>query len=426
MFKRLAERVSSAIASATGPTTTTSSPATDSLMNMGFSESDARRALEANGGNVDRAADWLLTSQSSTNTNSATSQVEHDQLQKAINASLEDTRRARPQQSAAARRAGLAALDRLERVTEKSTTNTRKSPTISPNTTVKGNSNNKGKQKTNTAIASHPSVKMPKALAQHDKADVIIRCAQRVAPHSRAVDTLLRSLKNLQQDVSNLKYRTIDTTTAGYKRSLDVPGALDFLKAMGYHPSYTNHAILELSYIDPATFYLGISALEQIQETSLEYQQNKVLILFDRDIQQVLASADNDANEALKRSKFMSSLPSEPIVGGGQITVELGTQTKISRRFDGDDCLEDVLNWLGCHGSEMHDKLLAGKWYLVDRSHRNGVSYNLSELRSKTLQYIGCWPSGLLAVVSTPPTADGILPSSSRGLGAAPIDALTL
>jgi len=82
---------------------------------------------------------------------------------------------------------------------------------------------------------THLKVQIPKRLSQHDQKDVIIRCANRVAPYSLAIDTLLRSLKTIQADPSDRKYHTVDTTTAMFQRSLKAPGVLDFLKAVNFH-----------------------------------------------------------------------------------------------------------------------------------------------------------------------------------------------
>lgn len=415
MFRRLADHVSSVVASVAGNGTAEGSDPVARLTGMGFSSADARHALQVSGNNVEQAADWLLSNggvQSNSVAMVATSsRIEEDELQKAICASLEEagaTRSNHPPnittQSATSKRAGEAALARLGK--------------------------NRGKDSKaatkKSAIQSHPNVKVPKGMSQCEKEDAILRCAQRVAPNTAAVDTLLKSLKQLQQNSTNLKFRTIDTSTPGFKRSLDVPGTLDFFKAMGYHTSRGNENVLELSYVDPAAFYIGISALEQIQQTSVEYQRNKAQIVFDKEVQQIIAQADQDMQEALKRSQFISKLPSEPTMGGGFITVELGSSSKIQRKFDGDDCLQDVLNWLGANGSVIPQKLENHEWYLTNRNHANAVAYNVTALKGKTLQYIGCWPSGRLAIVPVPPSTTEYPQNSSRGLGAAPIEALSI
>merc|ERR1712137_1424353 len=156
---------------------------------------------------------------------------------------------------------------------------------------------------------THPKVQVPKRLSQHDQEDVILRCANRVAPYSLSVDTLLRSLKTIQGNPSNRKYHTVDTSTAMFQRSLNAPGVLDFLKAMNFHPNYNNTKTLTLAHFDAAAFYLGISALEQTQQNSSEYKKDKALRIFSKE----LASALSERSQELEtRKQFLSVLPSEP------------------------------------------------------------------------------------------------------------------
>jgi len=353
----------------------------------------------------------------------ASTTTEDEDIQRAIQASLDEQNSSdkdknknttpttsRPPPTAAARKAGQAAMQRSE---------------------AKGNVTSNGtKGSAAVLIASHPQVKIPKRLSQHDKEDVILRCAARIAPHPLAVDTLLRSLKTIQAHPTNNKYQTIDTTTSGFQRSLNAPGVLDFLKAMNFHPQYQQPKTLKLAILDPATFYLGISALEQVQETSPEYANNKALLKFDKEVEQALLLANSDTKEAVKRADFMSKVPSESSTArGSHMTVEIGSNTKISRKFDGDDTLQDVVNWLGAHASIIPSNLQSGEWHLVDRNHPEALPYsNLTGVLDRTLQYIGCWPSGRLAVVPTlpHPTAVGTttLVSSYRGLGAGPVEHL--
>lgn len=458
MFRRFADRVSDAVSAATeaatgGSTTTDNDTRVAELSAMGFREAEARHALRVSG-NLETAAEWLLThgtpigaagtttgtttaSRPGTRNNPiAVDDEGDDDIQRAIQASLDHRTAPAPRkannatkkttQSAASKNAGMAAARRSN------------SPT--------SNNNKKDKGKNKVAIASHPSVQVPKRLSQHDKEDVILRCAARIAPHPMAVDTLLRSLKTIQANPNNSKYQVVDTTTAGFQRSLTAPGVLDFLKAVNFHPS-SNQKIIRLSFLDPATFYLGISALEQVQLTSKKYAYSKALLQFDKEIAHHLTLADTDMNEALKRSAFMSKCPSEPASSASQITVELGSTTKINRKFDGDDTLRDVLNWLGSHASTIPEKLLVTKtgdggtgsggeddsnaegWYLVDRNHANERPYNVPELMDRTLQYIGCWPSGRLAVVPVLKNMgddDDLRIPSSRGLGAGPAEHLKM
>lgn len=513
----MTDRISEAVANVVTATTTTTSSTSPSFSNngdnddshriaqlsaMGFEPAEARHALYLSSGDMQRASEWLLangtpigiitagnnnynhpptttsTAFGANNTITEMVQEDDDDIQRAIQASLEEeelqhqlqqqlqsqslettnshhpnnpkrnTKRNEWMTSAAAKRAGHAALQRFENQAIGTTTK----PTTS--TTKSTGSNSAGR-----TIASHPNVHIPKRLSQHDKEEIIMRCTSRIASYPSAVDTLLRSLKTIQAHPNNIKYQTIDTSTATFQKSLNKPGVLDFLRAMNFQNLSRAHPTkLKLSILDPATFFLGISALEQVQQTSPDYANNKVLMKFDQEIADALALGDVDMTEALKRSQFMSQCPSESLrsTAGSQVTVELGSSHKVTRKFDADDTIQDVIHWLGSHSSMIPYKLLESKeWHLVDRNdphsrvivlttdnihnnNNNGLSFVGGEDQSgmvldRTLQYIGCWPSGRLAVVPTlphpislltPSTTNGpiTIKASSRGLGAGPVD----
>ena len=73
----------------------------------------------------------------------------------------------------------------------------------------------------------------------------------------------------------------------------------------------------------------------------------------------------------------------------------------VSRRFDGDDTLDDVLHWLGgCYGDEVLDKLRGAErvWCLCDLNRYPLLPLDVEKHRGKTLQYLGLFPSGKLGV----------------------------
>jgi len=167
-----------------------------------------------------------------------------------------------------------------------------------------------------------------------------------------------------------------------------------------------------MSHYDAAAFYLGISALEQIQNTNNEYAKDKALRVFQSELTSALK--ESSEQELKARNRFLSLLPSEPQKGGSQITIEYGVilnhthnteVTKILRNFDHDDTLGDVLNWLGGQSSLLKQKLESGDWKLVDRNRQGKEStygfleLDLEDLQHRSLQYAGCWPSGRLAIV---------------------------
>mmetsp|Transcript_8407 Transcript_8407/g.20775 ORF Transcript_8407/g.20775 Transcript_8407/m.20775 type:complete len:426 (+) Transcript_8407:56-1333(+) len=420
MFRRLRDRMNDAVSNAASSVSNTSfsDARVSELASMGFREAEARHALRLANGDMAQATEWLLSNGSplgaaenpitipesrATTTTSAPMSQEDKELQRAIQASLQtqqstnkNTTKQPRQQSAASRNAGLAAASRNQ---------------------------NKNSPPKKSLATTHPKVQMPKRLSQHDQEDIIMRCTSRVAPYSLAVDTLLRSLKTIQANPSNRKFHTVDTTTAMFQRSLNAPGVLDFLKAVNFHPNYNNQKTLTLSHFDAAAFYLGISALEQVQQNSPEYTKDKTLRLFQKDLSSALSGTGNADEEMSARRNFLSKLPSEPTKGGSQITVEYGvilnnattennnnekapqSLTRITRGFDHDDTLGDVVHWLGGQASAIPGKLERGEWRLVDRNRQGAEEdYNfhrldLEELRDSTLQYVGCWPSGRLAIV---------------------------
>jgi hypothetical protein len=446
MFRRLRDKVNDAVSNAasslssatTSTTDTTTDRRVEELSAMGFRPAEARHALREANGDWTRATEWLLQNGTPVSTmTTAVADEDDSELQHAIQASLmtdnnnnnnnnasRQRRRTPPppqQQSAASKNAGRAAATR--------TATSMSAPEVKITT-----------KKKNGLTTTHPKVQMPKRLSQHDQEDIILRCANRVAPYSLSVDTLLRSLKTIQSNPGNRKFHTVNTTTVAFQRSLNAPGVLDLLKAVNFHhhsPNNNfenNNQILTLSHYDAAAFYLGISALEQIQQTSPEYARHKALRLFQKELAPALKkdNDDDEQEEASARKRYLSKLPSEPVTGGqgSQITVEFGINIsnniannnnnnnntdnndnniqqlmKISRGFDHDDILGDVINWLGGQASVIPSKLETGEWSLVDRNRQGSEEdYNyhrldLSELSSKTLQYIGCWPSGRIAIV---------------------------
>lgn len=234
------------------------------------------------------------------------------------------------------------------------------------------------------------------------------------------MDTLYKTLKTLQSNPSHPKFRRIDQSTVGYQKSLaSAPGAEDLLQAMNYRKS--GPKTLSLDFVDQATLYLGISALEQTKLTP-EYIEAKALIDFQKEVNAAFHSADNSTEEAIARSDCMSKLPTEPAMGGAWIFVNFeGIEQKLQRKFDGDDTLEDVLNFVGGNGTLIVEKLKSGEWWLVDGHRSPPAPLDVKTLAPKTLQYIGCWPSGKLVI--RPASQQKLYAlndtvGSARGLGA--------
>ncbi|KAL7464415.1 hypothetical protein ACHAXS_004751 [Conticribra weissflogii] len=294
---------------------------------------------------------------------------------------------------------------------------------------------------------THPHVKIPDKLQNKSKEEQILRCADRVKPHVMAVDTLLRVLTSVKSSPGVDKFRTIDRTNPNYVAHVrDKPGAEDMLLAMNYRRiDSKNELRLERHLVDDALLYLGISALEQAR-TSPEYKEAKKWRAFHAEMRRVAkqlggGSEENVINgmteeETQIRLAFLSQCPKEPPQGrGAWMHVYLGDEKErieggyVSRRFDGDDILDDVLNWLGgCYGTELLEKLKSREWCLCDLNRYPILPLDVEKHRKKTLQYLGLFPSGKLGVrlsnddwMSGDMDGHGVgdVAGSARGLGAA-------
>ena len=466
MFRRLRDQVSSA-ADAAGAALGITSEAERQLVSMGFPAEQARAALNATDGNVERAAELLLAgggaaapapAPTAPVSGSAAAPIDvddDDAVRRAIAESraAEEERRLRAAQeesmgnanrarTAAMANAGRAALARFEEKNAKKSTkraNGRNNPVRRSNTappdfgSIRPPTSNSGgnggiRMKSGGLTTHHPDVKVPKRMADKTKEEQLMRCADRLKPYPFAVDTLLVALQAVRKDPSNERYRKVDKTTVGYNNTLkDKPGAEDMLLAMNFRPHGVNELRLDRSMVDDALLYLAISALEKARESE-EYKENKAKARFIRELNQIRRGGDNSEAEAIRRAEFMAKVVSEPARGSGAlIQLTLGEDV-VRRRFDGDDVLQDVVNWIGGHGSAIPDKLASRDWCLVDINRYPPTPIDTQKNAERTLQYIGCWPSGRLEVQPSSEEwkkgSNPDLKGSSRGLGSAPTSEL--
>ena len=204
MFRRLADRVSNAVAQAT---MTTEQQHIQMLCGMGYPEPDVRAAYQACGGDVDRAAERLLSSSSANNNNNNhyTAEQEDDDLQRALQASMIEPQ-TRPTtnnnnnatvRSAASRKAGQAALSRFEQKQQpkkKKPTSTMGGASRQTDSTA-AVTNTATKKRSTSPVSSHPGVKVPAKLSDKSKEEQILRTADRLKSYPQAVDTLYKALK---------------------------------------------------------------------------------------------------------------------------------------------------------------------------------------------------------------------------------------
>lgn len=267
---------------------------------------------------------------------------------------------------------------------------------------------------------THPHVKVPTKMSDKSKEEQIMRCANRLKPHVTAVDTLLTVLMGVRDRPGEERYRKIDRNNANYAAHVrDRPGAEDLLSAMNYRRirstipgGEADELRLERHLADAGLLYLGISALEQAR-LSPEYLEAKRLRGFHAEMRRIgrmngdaLAATGMSESDAAVRLEFLSGCPREPPEGrGAVVTVFLGEEServpggRVSRRFDGDDTLEDVMNWLGgCYGPELPERLRGGEWRLCDLNRYPVSPIDVGGGRTRTLQYLGLFPSGRLGV----------------------------
>ena len=269
-------------------------------------------------------------------------------------------------------------------------------------------------------LSSHPNVKMPTKLQHKSKEEQLLRCADRMKAFPRAVDTLFIVLTAIQKDPNNDKFRKIDKQNAP---SLASPGAEDMCVAMNFVARGPTTLILSRDRVDPALLYLGISALEATRQTP-EYVEGKRKMQFEKQVKAMFSQVDASESEAIQRANYMSKAPTEPAEGRGALMQVKIADDTVRRRFDGDDTLEDVLHWLGGHSSAIPEKILSREWSLMDMNRYPLAPLDCEENRNRTLQYIGCWPSGRLEIVPSTESwhnakSINVKMGSSRGLGAA-------
>ena len=446
MFRRFADRVSSAVSG-----TPSSNDKVQTLQAMGFDAAQARNALHVTNGDIDQAATLLLTSGG---IDSAPAPPTNEKaIQNAIEESLqsEENRLLRQAQeasvashrSAAVVRAGEAAARRAAEASQKFGNANKTVGKPSKQTGSLHDPLDLTKQQDTTsneqvlptkyekprkeAVSQyHPQVMVPAKLQDKTKEEQILRCANRLKFHPLAVDTLHRALSAVQNDPANDKYRKIDKMSAGFSRTLEgVPGAEGLLLAMNFHPRGEHTLVLERHLVDQALLYLGISALEGAKQ-SKEYIEAKKTIAFAKEIKGIQLASNVSKAEAVRRAEYMSKCPSEPTGGRGALMQVVIANETVQRKFDGDDVLRDVLNWIGGHGSVIPDKILSREWCLVDLNRYPVAPIDCQLNIERTLQYIGCWPSGRLEIRPSPEAwrTEGnngkVLMGSSRGLGSAP------
>lgn len=445
MFRKLTNRMTAAANSVFG------NDKVNTLVNMGFDATQATNALEAAGGNVERAAEILLISSSSSSANDNPRQQRQNEVidltgapSNSLNHQNQDEVMERVMRESL--KSEEDRMKKQNKVTKKKqnskkTQQAKSSPPRASGTPAAkaaaarfSNTNTTQSSQKKAAATEKPKYKMPTPLKHKSKEEQITRLAARLSPYPRAVDTLTKALTALKNDPSNPKYRTIDKNTAGYQSTLqNVPSVEDLLLTVNFQKrSKGEHGILvmEPSQLDIAILWIAISAIEKASKTK-EYQSAKKKLVFENKVRKLLSVNETQVSEAeinarLDYSRKLCTEPRDEAKGTihQNVTlmhVHLLPEKVVKRRFDGDDQLRDVIFWMGTFDSTIPDKIKSGEWCLVDKNMSNPKPIPCDERSlNMTLQRIGCWPSGRLELREGGNTEEldlMDLQAATRGLG---------
>ncbi|GMH92467.1 hypothetical protein TL16_g12356 [Triparma laevis f. inornata] len=361
---------------------------------QGFPESSCLDALTHTNNNLERAVALLLNPPPPSTptvvdmTSNGGGNSEEDDLKLAIALSKQESEQERKPdkvKSAAVRKSGSAALKRSTGTATSST-----SPT---------------KPSSSAPVASHPKVVVPKTLSEKPFLEIISRSISRLSPSSLAVDTLTKTLSTIRDNPTTPKFRRIDMNSKGFKRALgNVPGCIDLLTlGVGFTQSSTPN-IYTLQFVDSARIYAALETLEAIKIKNYEYNLDRIRRIHDNVIHRIM---ETQGEEEIKlRAELMRKTPMEP-GGMGCSVISLiynSTGSKISRKFASDDIIRDIFNWIsGSLGTQCSWKIESGNFVIVSRNQHpkerlGGEEWR--EVKERTLQSVGMWPSGELEMVS--------------------------
>lgn len=240
--------------------------------------------------------------------------------------------------------------------------------------------------------------RVPEKLTDKSLEEQVKRCVARVSSFPCTVETLLKTISSLQSDPRNWKYRRIDCRSAGYQKVIaNIPGAEEFLRAIKFRNT-GQYFVVERNALDLDLLEMGIKALKKSKK-SPEFCDAMRMIRFNADVQRIRAGVglSKEVKSITSRPKlYTSQAPSKPATEKGALIQLRMAGSTVSKFFDGDDQLRDIFNWIGDHGSAISDMILSREWCVVDLNRYPVTPISFDSHMEKTLQYIGCWPSGKL------------------------------
>lgn len=174
----------------------------------------------------------------------------------------------------------------------------------------------------------------------------IMRSCTLLCQSPKALDILCTSLSRLSGQPTNEKFRKVNVQTGVFaERVANCPGATELLLAIGYEPL---HGHLVLQKYDDCFVRSALVALEGAKQT-IEYQNAKTKDAIETARQS--ASAHDNAVRLAQRAAALAKVPEEPQAGDAtssacQISIHAHGERIARRRFESDNTLEDVVNFV--------------------------------------------------------------------------------
>ena len=238
---------------------------------------------------------------------------------------------------------------------------------------------------------------MPKRLEEKSVAERLRICARRLAGNPAALRTLRTAVENLSERPDDARFRRFRVENRLFAATIgSANGGVDFLKALGFELRGGELALRGAA--DPRALSSAMGAIDHAMRSTAYLRAAEEEAFREALAQAVSGAGQRESEELLARAQWQSIAPREPGDGAAnvaRVSVQIGEVTA-ERRFAGDDTLGDVVHFLGGYGSAIPDRLLEGRWALLDVTTYPPRSINVRRKQGKTLQACELWPSAQL------------------------------
>jgi len=177
----------------------------------------------------------------------------------------------------------------------------------------------------------------------------ISKACSTLAPHAEAIDILLASLTKVKKDPTNERFRKVNVKASGpFKEKVaSTPGGVELLYSVGFEPMY-GHLVLQS--LDLSLLEHALACLASARSTDA-YLTTKAKSLSAKAAEE--ARKEREAAAAIKRAEFLAKVPPEPAADNGGsvhstcvLTFTVSGERVARRKFESDNTLEDVLNYV--------------------------------------------------------------------------------